>query len=273
MIPPAQRRPSTAEETRTANRGWWDDEAVAYLDEHGEFLGDADLTWCPEGLREADARLLGAPGSLAGRTVLEIGCGAAQCSRFLIAEGAQAVACDLSLGMLRQARLLDRRAAIPPAALPLVQADGGALPFADESFEVVFTAYGVIPFVADSAQVMREVCRVLRPGGRFVFSTSHPFRWCFLDDPGPAGLTATFSYFDETPYVEVDPAGRAGYVEHHRTLGHRVRELVQAGLRVVDIVEPAWEPDNQQEWGGWSPARGELFPGTVIFVADKPAAP
>jgi hypothetical protein len=34
----------------------------------------------------------------------------------------------------------------------------------------------------------------------------------------------------------------------------------------VDLVEPEWPVWNQQEWGGWSPLRGRLLPGTAIFV-------
>ncbi len=41
---------------------------------------------------------------------------------------------------------------------------------------------------------MREVRRVLRPGGRFVFSATHPIRWAFPDEPGPRGWTAPASY-------------------------------------------------------------------------------
>ena len=41
--------------------------------------------------------------------------------------------------------------------------------------------------------------------------------------PGPTGLVADRSYFDRTPYVERDDAGTPTYVEHHRTLGDRVR--------------------------------------------------
>ncbi|TBL26743.1 SAM-dependent methyltransferase, partial [Verrucosispora sp. SN26_14.1] len=64
-------------EIRRANRHWWDTDADAYQAEHGAFLGDVDFVWCPEGLREADARLLG---EVAGRRVLEVGCGAASCA-------------------------------------------------------------------------------------------------------------------------------------------------------------------------------------------------
>jgi hypothetical protein len=112
---------------------------------------------------------------------------------------------------------------------------------------------------------------VLRPGGRWVFSVTHPFRWVFPDDPGPGGLTATTSYFDRTPYVELDGAGRPLYAEHHRTLGDRVREIVAAGLVLVDLLEPEWPPGHRREWGQWSPLRGRLFPGTAVFVCRKPA--
>lgn len=261
------RRGAAAAETRAANRRWWDDEAVAYYDEHGAFLGDAQLVWGPEGLTETDLGLLG---PLTGRDVLEIGCGAAQGVRYAASRGARVVATDLSAGMLRQAAAIDTRSGRP---LPLAQCDAMALPFADASFDIVFTAYGVVPFVADSGTVMCEAARVLRPGGRFVFSTTHPIRWAFPDAPGPEGLVADRSYFDRTPYVEEGDDGAATYVEHHRTLGDRIREIAAAGLVLRDLVEPEWPDRNQQVWGGWSPTRGRILPGTAVFVADKPPLP
>ncbi|MCW2776490.1 MAG: Methyltransferase type 11 [Frankiales bacterium] len=261
----AHREAGPAESAR-ANRLWWDASAQEYYDEHGGFLGDVDLLWCPEGLREADVHLLG---DVEGRDVLEVGCGAAQGARFLTALGARVTAFDVSLGMLRQARVLDERSGV---AVPrLVQADAQRLPFRDASFDVVASAFGGLPFVADSAGTWREVARVLRPGGRAVFSTTHPTRWAFPDDPGPAGLTVHQSYFDRTPYVEVDDAGDAVYVEHHRTLGDRVREIVGAGLVLEDLLEPEWPPGHDREWGQWSPLRGGLMPGTAVWVTRKPA--
>jgi SAM-dependent methyltransferase len=259
-------RPADAVESARANRQWWDGEAATYQAEHGAFLGDADLLWCPEGLREADVHLLG---DVAGRDVLEIGCGAAQGARWLVAAGARVSAFDVSYAQLAQSRRLD--AATGVRVDRLVQADAQRLPFRDASFDVVMSAFGGIPFVADSAGTMREVCRVLRPGGRFVFSVTHPVRWVFPDDPGPGGLTVQQSYFDRTPYVEVDATGRAAYVEHHRTAGDRVRELVGAGLVLDDLVEPEWPEGHDREWGQWSPLRGRLLPGTAIWVAHRPA--
>ena len=267
MTSDAGRRPVGAAETRAANRAWWDGEAEDYHAEHGDFLGDAGFVWGPEGWTEGELDLLEVRD---GMTVLEIGAGAAQCSRWLSRHhDLRVVASDLSMGMLRTARRIDEGGDGTASPLPLVQCDGLALPLADASVDRVFTAYGVIPFVADSGAVLAEAARVLRPGGRFVFSTSHPVRWAFPDDPGPNGLTATSSYFDRTPYVESE-SGVVTYAEHHRTLGDLVRQVVAAGLVLVDLVEPEWPARTTGSWGGWSPLRGALLPGTAIVVADRP---
>ncbi|WP_367430549.1 class I SAM-dependent methyltransferase [Streptomyces celluloflavus] len=265
--PEATRRGASDTESSRASRGWWDRNADEYQSEHGAFLGDDRFVWGPEGLDEADAALLGPAAELKGRRILEIGAGAAQCSRWLAAQGARPVALDLSHRQLQHAlRIADGEATEAAGGTDLVEADAGALPFRDGSFDLACSAYGALPFVADPVRVLREVRRVLRPGGRFVFSVTHPIRWAFPDEPGPEGLSVAASYFDRTPYVEQDGTGRAVYVEHHRTLGDRVRDVVAGGFRLVDLVEPEWPEWNAQEWGGWSPLRGHLIPGTAIFV-------
>jgi SAM-dependent methyltransferase len=252
-----------AEASVRASRTWWDSEAPAYAVEHGAFLGDdragADLVWGPEGWTEAELGLLG---PVTGLRVLEVGAGGAQGARWLASQGARAVALDLSHAML--AHSIGRSPAVS-----LVQADAGRLPFADASFALACSAYGAVPFVADAGAVFAEVARVLRPGGRWVFSVTHPVRWAFPDAPGPAGLVADRPYFDRTAYVERDEDGTPSYVEHHRTVGDTVRALVASGLAVVDLVEPEWPERNQTEWGGWSPLRGRILPGTAIWVTQK----
>ncbi|WP_449385257.1 class I SAM-dependent methyltransferase [Cellulomonas soli] len=251
------------EDGGTAGRGWWDANAQEYLEEHGEFLGPADFCWCPEGLREADAHLLG---DVTDASVLEIGAGAAQCSRWLAAQGVRVVATDISAGMLGAGRRYDAATA---TRTPLVLADARALPFADASFDVAFTAFGALPFVPDAERVHAEVARVLRPGGRWLFAVTHPVRWAFPDDPGEHGLTATRSYFDRRPYVETGRSGRVLYAEYHRTLGDHVGELVGAGFVLDRLVEPAWPEGHTRTWGGWGPVRGARLPGTAIFVTHR----
>jgi SAM-dependent methyltransferase len=253
--------PAGTEETVRANRRWWDGEAEGYLAEHGDFLGPDRFIWCPEGLDEADARLLG---DVEGRDVLEVGAGAGQCSRWLAGRKARVVALDQSTGMLRH--IWDGG---PLPGLGVVQADARVLPFAASSFDLACSAFGAVPFVADPWRVMAEVARVLRSGGRWVFAVTHPLRWALLDDPGRRGLRIVRSYFDRTPYVETSD-GRLSYAEHHRTMGDRIRDLVAAGFVVEDLIEPEWPEDLRRVWDAWSPLRGRLVPGTAIFVARRP---
>lgn len=268
-----------ADEATRATRAWWDREAAGYQAEHALFLSGlrsagtaavspadlpARLVWCPEGLDEADVGLLGDLAALAGRVVLEVGAGAAQGSRWLAGHGARTVALDLSSAMLAM------RGRTTAGAVAAVVADASRVPLADGSVDVAFSAYGALPFVADAGAVLREVARVLRPGGRFVLTTTHPFRWALPDDPGWDGLRVTMSYFDRRPYVERTNDGTLDYVEHHRTVGDWVRLVRSAGLVLEDLLEPEWPEDNDATWGGWSPLRGQYLPGTLVLVTHRP---
>lgn len=247
-----------------ANRTWWSEHAGEYLAEHGNALGVADFLWCPEGLRESEAQLLG---DVAGRQVLEVGAGAAQCSRWLAGRDARVLATDVSAGMLARSSELDT---LTGRHVPTVVADARELPLADACMDVAFTAFGAIPFVPDAARIHAEVGRVLRPGGRWVFSAVHPMRWGFPDDPTRHGLTMTRPYFDRTPYVERDAAGRPLYAEFHRTIGDHVRDVRAAGLVIEDVIEPEWPAGHHQVWGAWGPERGAYLPGTLIMVTTRP---
>jgi hypothetical protein len=111
---------------------------------------------------------------------------------------------------------------------------------------------------------------VLRPGGRGVIAVNHPGAWIFPDDPDE--LTAAIPYFQDA-YLEWerdDPAdsGALRYAEFHHTMGDWVRAFATAGLRLVDLVEPEWR-ERTPTWGQWSAVRGEIFPGTAIFVLEN----
>lgn len=262
----AHRRAATEEESRRANGPDWDRYADEYQATHGDFLGDVGFVWGPEGLTEAEAGVLG---PLQGRAVLELGSGAGQCSRWIRSQGGTAYGLDLSHRQLQHSLRIDDASGI---AVPSVRGTATELPFADAAFDVVFCAFGALQFVADIERAVAETARVLRPGGRFAFSITHPTRWMFPDDPTEEGLTATQSYWDRTPYVEIDDVtGEAAYVEHHRTLGDWVALLAGAGFRITTLLEPEWPEDHERLWGGWSSVRGRLTPGTAIFGAHLSA--
>ncbi|WP_240771052.1 class I SAM-dependent methyltransferase [Nocardioides sp. GY 10113] len=258
----AHRRASGEDESRRANGADWDRYADEYQALHGPFLGDVGFVWGPEGLTEAVAGVLG---DVKDKDVLEVGSGAGQCSRWVRSQGGRAFGLDLSYRQLQHSRRIDEATAIE---VPAVLGTATHLPFADASFDVVFSSFGALQFVADIDDAVAETARVLRTGGRFAFSITHPTRWMFPDDPTAEGLVASQSYWDRTPYVEVDDeTGATSYVEHHRTLGDWVQVLAGHGFMITDLVEPQWPEDNERVWGGWSAVRGRLTPGTAVFGA------
>ena len=261
-----ERRAVDEAESRHANGPDWDRYADEYQATHGGFLGDTGFVWGPEGLTEDEAGVLG---PVEDRDVLEVGSGAGQCSRWVRRHGGRSVGLDLSMRQLQHSLRIDDESGI---RVPSVLGTATQLPFGDATFDVVFCSFGALQFVADIGTAVAEVARVLRPGGRFAFSITHPTRWSFPDDPSEEGLTAVSSYWDRTPYVEVDDeSGRVAYVEHHRTLGDWVGLLAGNGFRITALLEPEWPADHDRVWGGWSRTRGLLTPGTAIFVADRAA--
>ncbi len=115
---------------------------------------------------------LGFLGDPRDHDILELGCGAARWSAALATAGARAVGIDVSWAQLAHAVGVVRRSR---RSVPLVRGNAERLPFRNESFDVVFCDWGAMTF-CDPHRTVPEAARVLRPGGRFVFSTSSPFR-------------------------------------------------------------------------------------------------
>jgi SAM-dependent methyltransferase len=103
-------------------------------------------------------------GPLAGRRVLDYGCGHGMASVVLARRGAAVTAFDLSPGYLAEAR---RRARANDVGVAFVQADGDRLPFADGSFDRVWG--NAVLHHLDLRAAARELRRVLAPGGLAVF--------------------------------------------------------------------------------------------------------
>lgn len=248
-----------------ANRRHWDLDAHDYHSRHSAYL--ESFYWCPEMLHEQDLQLIG---NIADQTVLEIGCGSAPCSTWLSHNfpTATILGFDISARMLEHAKATHHNAQYSPTNLHLVQADATALPFALNSFDVIFSAFGALPFIEDLQELFQNIASLLRPGGRFIYSINHPMRWVFPDDPGEAGLIASIPYFEKS-YMETEN-NTVIYMEFQHAFGDHVRALASAGLLLENVIEPPWPSDLQQTWGQWSPTRGAIFPGTAIFLSKLP---
>jgi ubiquinone/menaquinone biosynthesis C-methylase UbiE len=100
--------------------------------------------------------------------VLDVGCGPGAFHRRLAEAGARIVGLDRSPGMVSEVRQQADRSALPVLG---VHADAQALPIADASCDRVIAIH-VLFHVPDRELALREIRRVLRPGGRAVLATN-----------------------------------------------------------------------------------------------------
>jgi SAM-dependent methyltransferase len=207
------------------NRAFWDAFSDEYQERHREFIGRPEPRWGMWQIRESE---LGVIGDVAGKDVLELGCGAAQWSILLAKQGARIVGLDNSARQLEHARELTAEAGVD---LPLVHAEAEATPFDDASFDVVFCDHGAMTF-ADPLLVVPEVARLLRGGGLFAFSHATPLAWICTDADDVVVDRLVGDYFGLHRYD--DPEGS---VQFNLEMGAWIRLFRRCGLSVEDLVE------------------------------------
>lgn len=211
-----------SERPETANRRHWDAKSDDYQAGPGAVIGSSRRLLGGWAIPE---ETIGVVGPVAGLDVLETGCGAADWSAWLADDGASAIGLDISAERLSWATT--RHA----GALPLVQADGAALPFADASFDLVFSDHGSFSWCPPE-QAVAETARVLRPGGRLVFNTLSPIAAVCFDEQGRLTDKLHRDYFDL--YSDTGDDGATWYV---LPLGRWIRLFRQCSLAVEDLVE------------------------------------
>jgi SAM-dependent methyltransferase len=193
--------------------------------------------------------MLALGGDVAGRRVLDAGCGAGLLFAALRDRGAIVTGIDKSAGMLELARRrLGDNADLQVAEL------GTLLPFPDDTFDDV-TASLVLHYLQDWGLALAELRRVLKPGGRLIMSVNHPFAENLWHRE--AGLEpdyfATYNYT-----VEWTADSQTALLRFWTRPLHAMTDaFTAAGFRISVISEPAVAPDTPRE----------LLPGKI---ADNP---
>ena len=156
--------------------------------------------------------------------ILDAGCGTGDHLAALIDHGSAPIGLDLSLGMLHRARMKAPSAPLLSASL------SAGLPFAPDRFDGVLCSL-VSEHLIDLDPFFSEIHRVLRPGGRLVFSGLHPER---VAD----GLTAGFEVDGRRYRVDAAPHTLANFVDAARGAGLEVTQVEEASVD-SDLVQAA----------------------------------
>lgn len=241
------------------NRAYWDATAAEYQERHRDFIGRPEPRWGIWQLPESDLDVLG---DVAGKDVLELGCGAAQWSILLAQRGARVVGLDNSEQQLEHAR---RALADAGVELPLVHASAESVPLAGESFDVVFADHGAFGW-ADPRLVVPEAARVLRPGGLLAFSITSPLAsLCFHPETDVMEPTLHRPYFG-LHRLEGDD----GSVNFQVGYGEWIELFRASGLVVDALLEPRPPADATSTY--WAPEELEWarrWPSECIWRARK----
>ncbi|MEU6323443.1 class I SAM-dependent methyltransferase [Streptomyces sp. NPDC047009] len=191
--------------------------------------------------------MLALAGDVAGRRILDAGCGSGPLFAALRDRGAVVTGIDASAGMLA----LARRRLGEDAALHVVDL-GAPLPFPDGAFDDVVASL-VLHYLEDWGPTLAEIRRVLRPGGRLIASLDHPFVAYTITDPRPDYFATTSYTFDWTFNGQSFPMRF-----WRKPLHAMIDAFTTAGFRVSVISEP--QP---------APAARELFPDDFQNLSTK----
>jgi SAM-dependent methyltransferase len=244
------------------NRAAWNSNAGEYAERGRRNWATDEPSWGVFHVPESQLNLL--PPDLAGKDVVELGCGTGYLSAWLARRGARPVGIDLSENQLATATRLQAEFGL---RFPLVQANAEEVPLRDGRFDLAISEYGASIW-CDPHRWVPEAARLLRPGGELVFLLNGTiFTLCEpdLEDEGPAGDRLLRDYFGMHRFEWPDTAE----VEFHLGYGDWIRLLRSNGFDVLDMIEVRPPEGATTRWRLVSPEWARRWPCEEVWKARK----
>lgn len=180
-------------------------------------------------------------GEVSGRRILDLGCGEGGYSRELARRGAQVVSADCSEKAIEYAGKMAEKENLP--IKHCIRNSNDLFDIAPEQFDIVLCSMMLMD-CEDLDGTLREVYRVLKPGGKLFASVLHP---CFNGDyehgigrqgTGLDREVVVRNYFEPKEWEAPLHKGTIPTLWHHRTLEDYVKAFLKAGLTITGLNEP-----------------------------------
>ncbi|MDQ0233251.1 class I SAM-dependent methyltransferase [Metabacillus malikii] len=185
--------------------------------------------------------------TLNGKTVLDLGCGNGQFSKYCVDNGAVKVtAVDISMNMIEQAKHENKHDKIDYICTPIEDYE-----VKNQKFDLIVSSL-MIHYVEDYTELIEKVESLLNKNGEFIFSTEHPIvtsrkemnNW--MKDEGGNKLHWKLDHYQEEGKREqhwyVD-----GVVKYHRTISTLINTVIQSGLVLEKLIEPQSIPSGLEK--------------------------
>lgn len=216
-----------------------------------------------------DESALNLLGDVAGKRALVLGCGGGENGIALARQGALVTGIDVSDRQIAHAQ---ERAEAEGVTVTLVRGPAHELGFLPAASQDLALAVYVFPYVAEIAQALAALHRVLRPGGRLVLSQDHPLRASFWDGEREEEVALPArNYFDPAPLAWPFVESGTAMISHHRTLGQWIDLLHAAGFRLARLLEFPLPPDIADDpWADeYTRETAPYLPQSMILVAER----
>lgn len=241
------------------NREAWDEWAEEYK-EPGRRSWQGEPSWGIWGIPETEVNLLP---DVSGRDIIELGCGTAYVSAWLMRRGARVTGIDNSEVQLATAHALQKEFGL---SFPLIHGDAERTPFADESFDLAISEYGAAIW-SDPYRWIPEAARLLRPGGDLIFLVNGTLLMLATPDDENAAAEDRLlrDYFGMHRFEWSD----TNAVEFHLGYGDWIRLLRANDFEIVNLIELRPGPDATTRYPYVTHEWARRWPAEEVWIARK----
>lgn len=244
------------------NREVWTKANAEYTDRKArESWAREEIDW---GMFSGLESELGALGDVAGKDVVELGCGTAYFGAWLAKRGARVTGVDPTPAQLETARRMQDEFDLH---FPLIEAPAEEVPLPDESFDLVVSEYGASIW-ADPELWIAEAARLLRPGGRLAFLCNSTLSILCSPDEGRVEERLMRGHGD---LGRIEWPGEDEGVNFHLPHGELIR-ILRANAFEIEALHERLAPASieDHDYYDFMPAAwAQRWPAEEVWVARK----